>query len=52
MTAQQHLRTSDLDATLKRLMQEVRDNPAEPKHRIFLFQLLQSSDNGTELSHS
>lgn len=39
MTAHQHLRTSDLDATLKRLMQEVRDNPAEPKHRIFLFQL-------------
>lgn len=40
MTAHQHLRTSDLDATLKRLQQEVRDNPAEPKHRIFLFQLL------------
>ncbi len=39
MTAHQHLRTSDLDATLKRLMQEVRDNPADPKHRIFLFQL-------------
>lgn len=39
MTAHQHLKTSDLDATLKRLMQEVRDNPADPKHRIFLFQL-------------
>ena len=29
-----------MDATLKKLQQEVRDHPAEPKYRIFLFQLL------------
>jgi type VI secretion system protein ImpE len=34
------LRNADLASTLKSLQCEVRDNPAEPKHRIFLFQLL------------
>lgn len=34
------LRNGDLQGTLKALQVEVRDNPADPKHRIFLFQLL------------
>ncbi len=34
------LRNADLASTLKSLQCEVRDNPSEPKHRIFLFQLL------------
>lgn len=34
------LRNADLASSLKSLQAEVRDNPAEPKHRIFLFQLL------------
>ncbi len=34
------LRNADLASTLKSLQGEVRDNPADPKHRIFLFQLL------------
>ena len=34
------LRNADLATSLKSLQAEVRDNPSEPKHRIFLFQLL------------
>ncbi len=34
------LRNADLATSLKSLQGEVRDNPSEPKHRIFLFQLL------------
>lgn len=34
------LRNADLATSLKSLQSEVRDNPSEPKHRIFLFQLL------------
>jgi type VI secretion system protein ImpE len=34
------LRNADLASSLKSLQAEVRDNPSEPKHRIFLFQLL------------
>lgn len=34
------LRNADLAASLKALQAQVRDNPADPKHRIFLFQLL------------
>ncbi len=34
------LRNADLATSLKSLQTEVRDNPSEPKHRIFLFQLL------------
>lgn len=34
------LRNADLATSLKSLQAEIRDNPAEPKHRIFLFQLL------------
>ena len=40
MTALQFLRNADLKGALSRLQSEVRDNPSEPKHRIFLFQLL------------
>lgn len=34
------LQNADLASSLKFLQGEVRDNPSEPKHRIFLFQLL------------
>lgn len=34
------LKNADLAASLKSLQNEIRDNPSEPKHRIFLFQLL------------
>jgi type VI secretion system protein ImpE len=34
------LQNGDLATSLKSLQGEVRDNPSEPKHRIFLFQLL------------
>lgn len=34
------LKNADLASSLKSLQAEVRDNPSEPKHRIFLFQLL------------
>ncbi|MEI7461250.1 MAG: type VI secretion system accessory protein TagJ [Pirellula sp.] len=36
----QWLRNADLQSSLKSLQAEVRDNPSDPKHRIFLFQLL------------
>ena len=34
------LRNADLASSLKSLQAEVRDNPSDPKHRIFLFQLM------------
>jgi type VI secretion system protein ImpE len=40
MSSLHSLRNADLASSLKSLQAEVRDNPAEPKHRIFLFQLL------------
>lgn len=40
MLAEESLREGNLEETLARLQGEVRKNPAEPKHRIFLFQLL------------
>ena len=40
MSALLSLRNADLATSLKSLQAEVRDNPSEPKHRIFLFQLL------------
>ncbi len=40
MSSLHSLRNADLASTLKSLQGEVRDNPADPKHRIFLFQLL------------
>ncbi|MFK7751574.1 MAG: type VI secretion system accessory protein TagJ [Sedimentitalea sp.] len=40
MTPEEHLKSGDLDATLAALQDQVRANPADPKLRIFLFQLL------------
>ena len=40
MTAEQHLKSGDLGATLAALQAEVRARPSDPKLRIFLFQLL------------
>lgn len=40
MSSLHSLRNADLATSLKSLQGEVRDNPSEPKHRIFLFQLL------------
>ena len=40
MTPEEHLKAGDLDATLATLQEKVRSNPADPKLRIFLFQLL------------
>lgn len=40
MTPEEHLKTGDLAATLSALQDKVRSNPADPKLRIFLFQLL------------
>lgn len=40
MTPEEHLKTGDLTATLAALQDKVRANPADPKLRIFLFQLL------------
>ena len=40
MSSIQSLRNGDLQGALSKLQAEIRDNPAEPKHRIFLFQLL------------
>jgi len=40
MTPEEHLKAGDLDATLATLQDKVRANPADPKLRIFLFQLL------------
>ncbi len=40
MSSTQSLKNGDLPTALKQLQGEVRDNPSEPKHRIFLFQLL------------
>src|ERR1700740_356583 len=40
MTAEQLLKEGQLDEALKALFQLVRDNPADAKSRVFLFQLL------------
>ena len=40
MTAEQSLREGNLDETLDQLQRQVRAEPANAKHRIFLFQLL------------
>ena len=40
MTPEDHLKSGDLDATLATLQDKVRKSPADPKLRIFLFQLL------------
>ena len=40
MQAEQSLRNGDPQAALAQLQDQVRKQPAEPKHRIFLFQLL------------
>jgi type VI secretion system protein ImpE len=40
MSALLSLRNADLASSLKSLQNVVRDDPSEPKHRIFLFQLL------------
>lgn len=39
MSALQFLKSGDLSKALTSLQDEVRNNPSEPKHRIFLFQL-------------
>ena len=39
MSAEQHLRAGNLDGALQELQDLVRKQPADPKHRIFLFQL-------------
>lgn len=40
MTPEEHLKSGDLAAALAALQDQVRANPAEPRLRIFLFQLL------------
>lgn len=40
MTPEEHLKSGDLTATLAALQDKVRNNPADAKLRIFLFQLL------------
>jgi type VI secretion system protein ImpE len=40
MTAEEHLRQGQLSECLAALQGQVRQQPAEPKHRVFLFQLL------------
>lgn len=40
MSAIELLRSGDVDSALKALIEEVRRAPADPKHRVFLFQLL------------
>ena len=40
MDARQYLRDGDLESAQKAVMQQVRDEPAEARHRTFLFQLL------------
>lgn len=40
MTPEEHLKSGDLTATLSALQDKVRANPADPKLRVFLFQLL------------
>ena len=40
MTAEEHLRQGQLPECLATLQGQVRQQPAEPKHRVFLFQLL------------
>ena len=40
MTPEEHLKSGDLDATLKALQDKVRADPSDPRLRIFLFQLL------------
>lgn len=40
MTPEDHLKSGDLDATLKALQDRIRADPADAKLRIFLFQLL------------
>jgi type VI secretion system protein ImpE len=38
--AEEHLKSGDLDQSLKALQDQIRSEPADPKLRIFLFQLL------------
>ncbi len=40
MNSIQSLKNGDLQGALAKLKGEIRDNPSEPKHRVFLFQLL------------
>ena len=40
MPAIESLRQGDLTATLSEVQQQVREHPEEPRHRVFLFQLL------------
>ena len=40
MSAEQSLREGNLDQALNELQDQVRKDPANPKHRVFLFQLL------------
>lgn len=40
MTAEQYVRAGDLDKALSAVRDDIRKNPADPKLRIFLFQLL------------
>lgn len=40
MTPLELLKNGDVDEALTKLFAQVRDNPSDPKHRIFLFQLL------------
>ncbi|MFM0277675.1 type VI secretion system accessory protein TagJ [Paraburkholderia sediminicola] len=40
MTAEQSLREGDLDECLRQLQLQVRGDPSNPAHRVFLFQLL------------
>lgn len=39
MSAEQQLRSGNLDAALQELQDQVRKEPARPEHRVFLFQL-------------
>lgn len=39
MDVSQHINNGDLDSALKAVQQQIRQNPAEPKFRILLFQL-------------
>src|SRR5688572_7391852 len=40
MTAEAHIRAGDLKSALSTLHESIKKNPADPKLRIFLFQLL------------
>lgn len=47
MTAEERLKAGDIDGALEALQDRVRKNPADPKLRIFLFQLLSVIGNWT-----